>query len=453
MFKKPAVLLMLLLIACSAILLPVVSAAPTIPATELIPLDAAPVPRLDYRVSLAPSQISDGTIEYFKSRNFTTVVLVAAEPAPYDRELLKIKQLGMYPILDIEHVIWNGGNYKSTPITHYEAALSTWKQAGWEHVATEGGRSGDFDTLHTYFPKITYFNCDQCGLWRNGFWQDYYYRNQHTTEMSWEAYYPNESSSILDGASWSYNKAVPQGITAGVWQKNNANLNYDTYKELINSSYAHEVGFTHFNVFFGLGATLADYHRLGFDGIVSKLQQDYPPKPSRSWPEITVTSVRQMPVPNNSIAWDITNLGEREVWVAPYAKLHNATGALQGHLDGATILRQRGSTDSSTPVAQSDDYGWASLGANESISILSPPAVPADTKGAAYNVYVYYNNSSRGWLYDEPPYTTVGAKSVPASFFGLFDYTSADLARLALLVIVAAAVIVLVLRQRQMRQQ
>jgi hypothetical protein len=444
MFKKPCVLLILLLVACSAILLPVVSAAPTVPATELVLLDAAAVPRLDYRVSLAPNQISDGTIEYFKSRNFTTVVLVAAEPAPYDSELQKIRQLGMYPILDIEHVIWNAGNNKSTPITQYQAALNMWKQVGWNHVATEGGRRGDFDVLKDYFPKITFFNCDQCGLWQN------LQRDPHTTEMSWETYYPAEIPSIQRGALVSYNLAKPQGITVGVWEKNNENLDYDTYKALLDWSYANGVGFTHFNVFFGLGATLADYNRLGFDAIVSKLQQSYPPTPTRSWPEITITSVRQMPVPDNSIAWDITNLGDREVWVAPYAKLHNATAALPGHLDGVTILRQNGST---TSVAQSDGYGWARLGANESISILSPPAVPADTKGATYNAYVYYNNSSRGWLYDEAPYTAVGAKPVPASFFGLFDYTSADLARLALLVIAASVAIALVLRLRWMRQK
>jgi hypothetical protein len=447
MFKKPAALLMLLLVACSAILLPVVSAAPTVPATALAASDAAPVPQLDYRVSLAPNQISDGTIEYFKSHNFTTVVLVAAEPVPYDGELQKIKQLGMYPILDVEHVIWNAGNNKSTPITQYETVLKTWKQAGWDHVATEGGRSGDFDALKDYFPKITFFNCDQCGLWKGG------YRNSGVTEMSWETYYPAEIPSIQRGALVSYNLAKPQGITAGVWTTNNENLDYDTYKALLDWSYANGVGFTHFNVFFGLGATLADYHNLGLDAIASKLQRSYPPKPTRSWPEITVTSVRQMPVPDNSIAWDITNLGNREVWVAPYAVLHNATAALSGHLDGATILRQNSSKESSTSVAQSNGSGWALLGANESISILSPPSVPADTKGAAYNVYVYYNNSSRSWLYDEAPYTTVGAKPVPESFFGLFDYYSVDLGRLAMFVIIASVAIVLVLRLRQMRQK
>jgi hypothetical protein len=448
MIKNLTVLLLLLLVGCSASILPVISGAvPAIPATALAASDAAPAPRLDYRVSLAPNQISDGTIEYFKARGFTTVVLVAAEPVAYNEELQKIKQMGMYPILDIEYVIWNGGNNKSTPITQFDAAFSTWKQAGWDHVATEGGRSGDFETLQNYFPKITFFNCDKCGLWKDG------YRNPYTTQMSWETYYPSEISSIQRGALTSYNLGKPQGITAGVWEKNNENLNYDTYKALLDWSYANGVGFTHFNLFFGLGATLADYQRLGFDSIISKLQQDYPPKPIGSWPEITVTSVRQVPTPQNSIAWDITNLGNKEAWVAPYAILHNGTAALPGRFDGAAILSQSGSNDSSTSVVQSDGYGWTRLGAGESMSVLSPPTVPADTKGAAYNVYVYYNNSSRGWLYSQPLYTTVGAKPIPTNFFGLFDYSNTDIALLLLLVLVVFLAIALVPRLRRMRQK
>jgi hypothetical protein len=447
MIKKLAVLLLALLVGGSAILLPVVAGAvPTIPATALAASDAAPTPRLDYRVSLAPSQIWDGTIDYFKARNFTTVVLVAADPVPYDKELQKIKQMGMYPILDIEVVIWNGGTNKSTPITQFDAAFSTWKEAGWSNVATEGGRSGDFDTLKNYFPKITFFNCDKCGLWKDG------YKNVYTTEMSWETYYPSEIASIQRGALTSYNLGKPQGITAGVWEKNNENLDYDTYKALLDWSYAKDVGFTHFNVFFGLGATLADYQRLGFDAIISQLQQDYPPKPTGNWP-ITVTSVRQVPTPQNSIVWDITNLGNSEVLVAPYALLHNGTVTPAGRVNGEGTLSQGVYNGSSTAVPQSDGYSWFHLGAGEEISVVSPPTVPADTKGAAYNVYVYYNNSSSGWLYDQPLYTTVGAKPIPANFLGLFDYSNTDLALLLLLALVVSLTVALLPRLRRMRQK
>src|SRR5450756_2181120 len=290
MVKKLAVLLLVLFIGSSAVCLPTASATtPTITTTAPAASNVTSTRYLDYRVSLAPDQISNDTLGYFKAHGFTTVVLVAAEAIPYDKELQKIKQLGMYPILDIEVVIWNGGNNKSTPITEFDKAFATWRDAGWWNVATEGGRSGDFEKLKDYFPQITFFNCDKCGLWKDG------YRNSYVTEMSWETYYPSEIASIQRGALISYNLGKPQGMTAGVWQSNNENLNYSTYKELLDWSYANSVGFTHFNVFFGLGATLADYQRLGFETIISKLQQDYPPKPMGTWP-ITVRSVRQVPV-------------------------------------------------------------------------------------------------------------------------------------------------------------
>jgi hypothetical protein len=104
-------------------------------------------------------------------------------------------------------------------------------------------------------------------------------------------------------------------------------------------------------------------------------------------------------------------------------------------------------------VVQNDGYGWIRLGAGESVSVLSPPTVPADTKGAAYNVYVYYNNSSRGWLYSQPLYTTVGAKPIPTNFFGLFDYSNTDIALLLLLVLAVVLTIALVPRLRRKRQK
>ena len=418
MVKKLAVLLLVLLIGFSTIYLPVTSAAiPTTSATALTTSDVTPTPHLDYRVSLSPKQISDGTIEYFKAHGFTTVVLVAAEAVPYDKELQKIKQLGMYPILDIEVVIWDGGNKKSTPITEFDKVFATWKEVGWWNVATEGGRSGDFDKLKDYFPQITYFNCDRCGLWKEG------YRNPYVTEMSWETYYPSEIASIQRGALISYNLGKPQGITAGVWENNNENLNYDTYKALLDWSYANGVGFTHFNVFFGLGATLADYQRLGFESIISKLQEDYPPKPTGNWPEITVTSVRQVPNPQNSLVWDIVNLGNEDALVMPYAVLLNKTGAPLGHLNGTGNLKQTDYNSSLNATLPNGGHGWIPLRAGEWISVLSPPTIPPDTVWARYNLYVIYNNSSNEWLYNQSLYTTVAAKPVPPSFFGLFDYS------------------------------
>ena len=77
-------------------LLPVI-ATPLISA-EAASFNAVQSPRqIEYRVGLSPRQIWDGTIEYFKDRGFTTVVLIAADSSPYQQELQKIKRMGMYP--------------------------------------------------------------------------------------------------------------------------------------------------------------------------------------------------------------------------------------------------------------------------------------------------------------------------------------------------------------------
>ena len=441
--RVAAVAITLMLVG-SVILLPAVSAAtPTIPFKTAVPSNATIKPTIDYRVSLTPNQIWDGTLEYFKTRGFTTVVLIATEASPYDKELQKIRQMGLYPILDIEHVIWDGGKNKSTPVMTYSEALSAWQKAGWNHVATEGGRSGDLDTLKNYFTRFTFFNCDRCGLWKDT------YEQRYTTEMSWETYFPSEISSIQRGALMSYNLGKPQGITAGVWDTNNDCLNYDTYKALLDWSYSEGVGFTHFNVFFGIGGTLADYEKLGLDSIVSKLQKDYPPKQVSVWPGITITSVRQVPDHQNCLLWDITNLGNTDAWVAPYAVLYNETATISGNVSGELIFSQDVYNASSTAVQQSSGYGWAHLSAGEGVSIISPATVPADTKGAGYNAYVYYNNSTRGWIYSKDLYTTVGCKNLGTGFWGLFSSVNAQIALTVLLVGALTLVAVLVQRFRQ----
>jgi hypothetical protein len=104
-------------------------------------------------------------------------------------------------------------------------------------------------------------------------------------------------------------------------------------------------------------------------------------------------------------------------------------------------------------LVQEGGYNGIHLGAGESVSILSPPSVPVGTQGVAYNVYVSYNNSSSGWLYSQPLYTTVGAKPLPATFFGILDYNNTDLALLGLLAAVVLVTIAIVSQLRRMRQK
>jgi hypothetical protein len=84
---------------------------------------------------------------------------------------------------------------------------------------------------------------------------------------------------------------------------------------------------------------------------------------------------------------------------------------------------------------------------------VSQPTVPAGASGAAYNLYVYYDNASHGWLYNQPLYTAVGAKPIPSNFLGLFDYSNADVVLLLLVVLVPLLMIVLVPLFRRKRQK
>jgi len=57
-----------------------------------------------------------GSLAYFKAHGFSTVELIASDSGTYQTELYIIKALGMHPVIDVEHVIWNGGQVQS-PIT------------------------------------------------------------------------------------------------------------------------------------------------------------------------------------------------------------------------------------------------------------------------------------------------------------------------------------------------
>lgn len=398
-------------------------------------------PQLEYRVGLSPKQLWDGTIEYFKEKGFTTVVLIVADTDPYEKELQKIKQMGMYPILDLEYIIWNEGKQKSTSIHNFTTALTMWKQAGWTHVATEGGRNDDLEVLKDYFTKFTFFNCDRCGIYKG------FNKNRYTTEMSWEMFFRSQIGSVKRGAVDSYNLGKGQGILAGVWEANNDCRNYETYKSVLDWSYSKNVGFTHFHVFFGLGSTLADYKRLGFETIISELQQHYPPKPAPSQPpSLFITSVKEVPTYPNCLVWDVTNTGTDDVLVAPYATLYNETTALPGYVWGETIASQNVSIGVESAINQTGGLGWARVGANSSVTIVSPANVSADTKWAVYNAYTDSGTSVQERLYSSSPYTTVGCAKLEANLFeSIVDSIISIISPLALALVFAAIVLMVFL--------
>ena len=355
---------------------------------------------IEYWVGLSTGQIWDGTIEYFRNRGFTTVVLIATNGVSYERELQKIKQLGMYPILDIEHIIWQGKT--TVPIHNFHYAFAMWKKAGWTHVASEGGREGDLDCLKNYFTKFTFFNCDRCGIWGN------FHVQSITTSVSWETFYEEEIPYIQQGARESYPLGKGQGILAGVWEQNNKCCRFETYKGLLDWSYGANVGFTHFCVWFDVGPTLNDYKRLGFETIVAQLQRFYPAVSAQgSTSVISVRKVELVPSAPKYLMWEITYTDSGYGAVAPVAGLFAQTATRPGYaylgMPKAYYVYDL-TTGSFGRTSISYGYGWAEVKPGHTYWFFSGPVVPPRAKWAVYNAQAWYYGAHRASIYNNWPY-------------------------------------------------
>jgi hypothetical protein len=224
--------------------------------------------------------IDSGSLTYFKAHGFSTVELIAPDSGTYQTELNEIKALGMQPVIDVEFVIWNGGRLQSTPITSFATYFQSLKNAGWEYVASEGGRPGDLTYMKQFFKGYINYNCDQCGLWLD------LYKNPFTIMNSWESYYTPEWSSVQQGATQAAAAGVQNGIMAGLWANtggdnpifaNSLNGGSPSYKSMLDWSYANGIGFKQFCIWCSLDPhVLSDYEALGFPQIVANLQVDYP---------------------------------------------------------------------------------------------------------------------------------------------------------------------------------
>ena len=244
---------------------------------------AATTHPIEYQIGCPPSMVNDGSLDYFKAHGFSVVYLVVPDTGTYQAELNKIKSLGMRPIIDVEIVIWNGGQLQSTPITSFASYFQSLKNAGWEYVASEGGRAGDLDSMAQYFKGYVNYNCDQCGLWKD------MYKHSFTVTNSWESYYTSEWPYIQTGSKEAAALGKQNGILAGVWEYGSDGKDYNpiltnsknggspSYKSMLDWSYDNGVGFTHFHVWCSDNAQgLSRYKALGFEEIVANLQTYYP---------------------------------------------------------------------------------------------------------------------------------------------------------------------------------
>jgi hypothetical protein len=281
-FKKYAFLLLLgtVLISLTAATANVAGAAN---ATQAQPLVGATTHPIQYWIGCAPSIVNTTNLNYFKDQGFTVVVVVVPDEQTYQTQLNTIKSLNMLPIIDVEMPIWDGGQLQSTPISNFSGYFQSLENAGWQYVASEGGRTGDLAYMQNYFKGYVNFNCDQCGLWKN------VYIDPFTVANSWESYYPSEWPYIQNGSEQAAALGIQNGILAGAWANSGGdNQIYanslpggsgtPSYLSMLDWSYANGIGFTSFQVWCGDNPQgLQQYTGLHFDQIVANLQKYYPP--------------------------------------------------------------------------------------------------------------------------------------------------------------------------------
>ncbi len=257
---------------------------------------------IQYWIGCAPSMVTTTNLNYFKQQGFTAVVVVVPDSQTYQTQLTTIKSLNMLPIIDIEMPIWDGGQLQSTPISHFASYFQSLETAGWQYVASEGGRTGDLAYLQNYFKGYVNFNCDQCGLWQEG---NPVYTNSFTVANSWESYYTSEWSSIQTGSKQAAALGIQNGLLAGTWANsggdnqiyaNSLSGSGTSYLSMLNWSYANGIGFTSFHVWCGDNPDgLSQYKSLDFPQIVANLQKYYPATTSASLGRATTQPVASAP--------------------------------------------------------------------------------------------------------------------------------------------------------------
>ena len=283
--RKYATVLLLAVVVLSLITTTVNAASPA--SVEASVLDASPsvgttMHPIQYAIAGPPSMVDNGSLAYFKAHGFSIVELVVPDNQTYQKELNTIEALGMQPVIDVEMVIWDGGVLSSTPITSFQAYFQSLKTAGWEYVASEGGRSGDPSYIKSLGLGYVNYNCDDQGLWSN------LYIDSGTVANSWESYYTAEWPYIQNGSEQAAALGIQNGVMAALW----ANVNSDnqiyansvpgssstpSYLSMLNWSYANGIGFNQFCVWCGNDPNaLSDYNALEFPQIVANLQTYYP---------------------------------------------------------------------------------------------------------------------------------------------------------------------------------
>jgi len=117
-------------------------------------------------------------------------------------------------------------------------------------------------------------------------------------------------------------------------------------------------------------------------------------------PEYVVT-VQLTPEHEKYFQWDVTNNGNNDTWVAPYATLYAPAPAPPHYSKGSGVITGFYYVDSGVAhnIVRHAGLGWVRLGAGKTVSVYSQRCIPANVKWAVYNVYKYNTEGPRGWLY------------------------------------------------------
>ena len=113
---------------------------------------------LNYGISVTPSTINV-LPTYIKNWHISTADLVIDDQSTHASELAYIKSLNLIPRIDIEMVIWAGGQIQD-PLSDYSGYLTSLKSAGWTNVCSEGGRPGDATYIKSKGLGYVNYNCE-----------------------------------------------------------------------------------------------------------------------------------------------------------------------------------------------------------------------------------------------------------------------------------------------------
>jgi hypothetical protein len=299
--------------------------------------------QISYQFSITPNACFDGvTIPYFKSHHFDTAQLVVSDQSNPSGAIAALKNAGFSVVVDIEQVIWAGGNV-GTPISNFAGYFQMLKNAGVEYVSSEGGRDGDLDFLKNYFKGYMNYNCDQCGLWKN------FYSHPFTVWNSWESYYDSEWQYIQQGCK----AGKKNGILAGCWTANNPILSNSrnnsglTYMGMADWM-ASNGGLDHWAIWAGINdGMLAQYKALGFEPLVAALQAKYPPRGSGPAPTSVTAATTISEILVNTMRYEFIIGSDQALWYRTIDDTGKASGftSLKGVCTSApkAVLRQDGS--------------------------------------------------------------------------------------------------------------